>query len=168
MSVESKFITKELHTLLWKNKETVSTAESCTGGNIAASLTSLPGSSSYFMGGMVVYTEESKMKFLGVKKETLDTYTVYSEEVAREMVKGVCEAFGTTYGIGVTGVAGPSGGAPEHPVGTIFIAVGTPDEMVVNKRTVDEGRERNIEYATCEALQMLRDFIISKQPAETE
>ena len=89
--------------MLWKVEETVSTAESCTGGEIAATLTKIAGSSNYFKGGIVVYTDESKEKFLGVNPETIEKYTVYSEEVVKEMVKGCCEAFNTTYAIAVSG-----------------------------------------------------------------
>lgn len=168
MNIESKFTSQQLNHLLWKTKETVSTAESCTGGNIAAALTSLAGSSAYFKGGIVAYTDECKVKYLNVNQETIDKYTVYSEEVVKEMVKGACEAFGTTYAIAVSGIAGPTGGTADKPVGTIWIAVGTADEIVTSKRTADEGRERNILYATCEALEMLLKLVESRQPVETE
>lgn len=166
MSILSKYLSKELNTLLWKVEETVSTAESCTGGEIAATLTKIAGSSNYFKGGIVVYTDESKEKFLGVNPETIEKYTVYSEEVVKEMVKGCCEAFNTTYAIAVSGVAGPTGSLPGVPVGTIWIAVGTKDEVRTYKRTEDESRERNIEYATTDALQMLYDFVIERHQEE--
>ncbi|MDO4214786.1 MAG: CinA family protein [Bacteroidales bacterium] len=168
MNIESKFTSQLLNHLLWKTKETVSTAESCTGGNVAAALTSLAGSSAYFKGGIVAYTDECKVKYLNVNQETIDKYTVYSEEVVKEMVKGACEAFGTTYAIAVSGIAGPTGGTADKPVGTIWIAVGTADEIVTSMRSVDEGRERNILYATCEALEMLLKFVESRQAVETE
>lgn len=168
MDVETKVVSKELNLLLWKNNETLSTAESCTGGRVASAITSVPGSSNYFRGGMVTYTEESKMKFLGVKAETIEAHTVFSEEVVKEMVAGAIQAFDTTYAIAVSGVAGPAGGSPEIPVGTIWIAVGNANEIVTRKMAEDEGRERNIQYATCAALELLRDFIVERQPVETE
>lgn len=166
MSVESKFVSRELNHQLWKVAETVSTAESCTGGAVASALTSIPGSSNYFKGGIIAYTEEDKVKFLDVNPETLEKYTVYSEEVAKEMVAGAIKQFGTTYAVAVTGVAGPTGGTPEIPVGTVWIAVGDAQEIVTKKRTVDEGRQRNIDYAVADALQMLLDFVEARHPEE--
>lgn len=166
--MEAKALCEEIHALLLASGETVSTAESCTGGNIAAALTSLSGSSAYFMGGIVVYTNETKVKYLGVNQATIDAHTVYSEEVVREMVPGCCRAFGTTYAVAVSGVAGPTGGTPEIPVGTIWLAVGTETEVVTFKCTEDEGRSRNIQHAMCVALKILRDFIQSRQHIETE
>lgn len=167
MDIEAKFTSREINLLLWKTGESVSTAESCTGGNVAAALTSIPGSSNYFKGGMVTYTDEGKQRFLGVNPETIAAHSVYSAEVAREMVAGAIKAFGSTYAVAVSGVAGPTGGTPEHPVGTVWIAVGNADEITVKCRQCDEGRERNIRYATTEALEQLLDFIRTHQ-AEVE
>lgn len=166
--MDVELLCQEIHALLIESGETVSTAESCTGGNIAGRLTSLSGSSAYFMGGIVVYTNESKVKFLGVNPETIEAHTVYSEEVVKEMVPGCCKCFGTTYAVAVSGVAGPTGGTPEIPVGTIWLAVGTATEIVTYKCTEDEGRSRNIQHAVCVALEILRDFIKNRQHIEIE
>lgn len=168
MDIETKFTSREINLLLWKTGETVSTAESCTGGSIAAALTSIPGSSNYFKGGVVTYSDETKMRFLDVKAETIEAHTVYSEEVAKEMVAGAIKTFDSTYAVAVSGVAGPTGGTPETPVGTVWIAVGNAEEIVTKKRTEDEGRERNIQYATCEAVEMLLEFIRAHQPVAEE
>lgn len=168
MDLETKFTSREINLLLWKTGESVSTAESCTGGNIAAALTSIPGSSNYFKGGIVTYSDETKMRFLGVKAETLETHTAYSEEVVKEMVAGAIKAFDSTYAVAVSGVAGPTGGTPEHPVGAVWIAVGNAEEIVTKLRKDDEGRERNVQYATCEAVSMLLDFIRAHQPQVEE
>lgn len=165
---DKSLIIQEIHALLQESGETVSTAESCTGGNIAACLTSLSGSSVYYQGGIVVYTNETKVKYLGVNPQTIEDHTVYSEEVVREMVLGCCRAFGTTYAVAVSGVAGPTGGTPEIPVGTIWLAVGTPSEIVTYKCTEDSGRTLNIQQATYKGLKILRDFIKSRQRVDIE
>ncbi len=164
MDIETKFTSREINLLLWKTGETVSTAESCTGGNVAAALTSIPGSSNYFKGGIVTYSDETKMRYLGVKAETIEAHSVYSEEVVKEMVAGALKAFDSTYAIAISGVAGPTGGTPENPVGTVWIAVGNAEEVVTKKRTENEGRERNIQYAVCDAVEMLLEFVKAHQP----
>lgn len=168
MDLETKFTSREINLLLWKTGETVSTAESCTGGNVAAALTSIPGSSNYFKGGIVTYSDETKMRFLGVNSETIEAHTVYSEEVVKEMVTGAIKAFDSTYAVAISGVAGPTGGTPESPVGTIWIAVGNAEQIVTKKRTGDEGRERNIQFAVCDAVEMLLDFVKAQQPVIEE
>lgn len=168
MDQEMKAISEELNRLLCGSGKTISSAESCTGGNIAAAITAIPGSSEYFKGSIVVYSDEMKVKYLDVKQETLDKYTVYSEQVVKEMVVGTCAAFGADYAVATSGVAGPGGGTEDIPVGTVWIAVGTPYEIVTWKRTSDEGRIQNIQSAAKEAMEMLLEFVISKQSTETE
>lgn len=102
---------------------TLSAAESCTGGLLSACVTAVPGASAVFRGGAVTYTEELKMKLLGVSGETLARHTVYSEETACEMSRGVKALTGSDYGVGITGIAGPSGGSEEKPVGTVYVSV---------------------------------------------
>jgi PncC family amidohydrolase len=106
---------------------TLSTAESCTGGLLSAAITSVPGASAVFEGGAVVYTESLKVKLLGVSQHTLDTYTVYSEETAVEMSRGVRKLTGSDFGIGITGIAGPDGGTDEKPVGTVYVSISGKD-----------------------------------------
>lgn len=167
MNVESKIISREISPILWKAGETVATAESCTAGQISAAITSMPGSSTYFKGGIVCYTNEIKKRFLGVPEEVLAEHGAVSEEVVRAMHKGVLDAMETNYAIAITGYAGPGGGE-EAPVGTIFIAVGDKDEVVVEKIDTDEGRDKNLAKATLIALQMFLDMLKKRFPAEEE
>ena len=103
--------------------QTVAVAESCTGGLVGSLLTDVPGSSDYFDRGLVTYSYDAKLRELGVSREALDQRGAVSEPVAREMARGVRDAAGTTWGVATTGVAGPSGGSEEKPVGTVFVGV---------------------------------------------
>lgn len=135
-------ILESVHNLLIKKKETLSTAESCTGGFIGKSITDLSGSSNYYLGSIVSYHNEIKEKLLNVKKESLEKYGAVSEEVAREMVLGLESKFQTTYTISVTGIAGPTGGTEEKPVGTVFIGIKKANrEMKIYKHLFPYGRE---------------------------
>jgi nicotinamide-nucleotide amidase len=102
---------------------TVATAESCTGGLIGSLLTDVPGSSDYFDRALVTYSYDAKLEQVGVARETLDEHGAVSEPVARAMARGVRDRAGTTWGLSTTGIAGPSGGSPEKPVGTVFVGV---------------------------------------------
>lgn len=150
-NVESKIISREISPILWKAGETLCTAESCTSGQISAAITSVPGSSTYFKGGIICYTNEIKTKLLGVSQELLDEKGPVSEEVVKAMLQGALKQMETTYAVAITGYAGPGGG-PEAPVGTIWIAVGDLNEMVVEKLEGDEGRDMNLAKATLVAL----------------
>ena len=108
---------------LAKKGLTIATAESCTGGLIAKRITDVAGASEVYMGSCVTYANEAKVKLLGVKEETLKAYGAVSEQVAAEMARGVREALGTDIGISTTGIAGPGGGTPEKPVGTIYVGI---------------------------------------------
>ena len=167
MNVESKIISREISPLLWKAGETVCTAESCTSGQISAAITSVPGSSTYFKGGIVCYTNEIKTRFLGVSQELLEEKGAVSEEVVRAMFEGAVEAMETTYAIAITGYAGPGGGE-EAPVGTIWIAVGDKNEVTVEKLEGDDGRDMNLAKATLVALQLLLDLLKKRHPQEEE
>lgn len=112
--------------LLVRKKATLGVAESCTGGQLAAEFTSIAGSSSYFDGGLIVYTNELKKLLAGVKASSLNQYGAVSTVVAKELALGVCERLGSDYGLGVTGIAGPGGGSKKKPVGTVFIGLATP------------------------------------------
>lgn len=113
----------EVAGLLKKRGLTVAAAESCTGGLLSASLTSVPGSSGYFTGSVVAYDNEVKKKLLGVKADTLAEHGAVSEKTAREMAVGVRQKLSTDVGVSITGIAGPTGGTEEKPVGTVFIGV---------------------------------------------
>ncbi len=112
--------------ILLEREETLATAESCTGGLIGASLTSIPGSSRYYVGGFVTYSNESKVSQLGVRSSTLETEGAVSEKTAREMAVGGARVLGADWCVSVTGIAGPEGGTPEKPVGTVWIGVANP------------------------------------------
>ena len=132
---------------------TLATAESCTGGLIAVRLTNRPGSSDYFRGGIVAYADEVKQRVLGVSPETLATVGAVSEPVAREMARGAQERLGTDYAIAVTGIAGPSGGSVEKPVGLVFSAIAHP-AGIEDYRDIFPGNRRTIRELTCQYVLM--------------
>jgi nicotinamide-nucleotide amidase len=146
--------------ILCNNKLSVSTAESCTGGMIAASLISYPGISDVFKEGAVTYSNESKMKRLGVSKETLDRYGAVSEETAREMAIGIAREANTDISISTTGIAGPGGGTDEKPVGLVYIGVFIKGKVVVNKFNFTGNRERIRRKTTMNALNILRKELL--------
>ena len=169
MDFESKIISREISQLLWEMDKTVSTAESCTGGRIAEAIISVPGASKYFKGGVISYVDEVKMSLLNVSGDLLAEKTAVCEEVARQMVAGACRTLNTDYAIAATGLAGPGGGSKEIPVGTIWLACGTPDRQVGVKVEEDHGRDINLAIATNRAMQLFLDFLKSEpQPAELE
>ncbi len=127
---------------LKRNSLTLAAAESCTGGLISKRLTDVSGASEVFLGGCVTYANEAKIKLLGVSPETLSTYGAVSEETAREMARGVREALGSDIGVSVTGIAGPSGGSPEKPVGTVYIGVSTVFGESVRRLSLSSMRSR--------------------------
>ena len=145
--------------LLKKRKLTVSTAESCTGGSIAERLTSIAGSSEYFKGSIVAYSNEVKKDLLHVSSETLEKYGAVSEETVIEMVKGAMKALKTDCAVATSGIAGPGGGTPEKPVGTVWIAAGYKNEIRTYKQETNRGRAMNIERAGNNALLILRDLL---------
>ena len=107
--------------ILAQNGKTLATAESCTGGLVGKLLTDIPGSSAVYMGGVISYTNGVKQRLLGVSEETLRAYTAVSRQTATEMAKGAREAVCADVGVSVTGLAGPGGGTPEQPVGTVYV-----------------------------------------------
>ncbi|MCL2337240.1 MAG: nicotinamide-nucleotide amidohydrolase family protein [Firmicutes bacterium] len=115
--------------LLTKRGLTMAAAESCTGGLIMKWLTDLPGSSRYFVGGVVSYSNEMKINLLGVPAQVLDSYGAVSEQTARAMAEGICRVTGASLGLGVTGIAGPDGATPGKPVGLVFIALAAGDRV---------------------------------------
>jgi nicotinamide-nucleotide amidase len=145
--------------MLSQKNETVSCAESCTGGFISHLFTSVPGSSKYFEGSVISYSYAVKEKTLGVKTSTLNTVGAVSEECVREMLDGLLKLNGTTYGITVSGIAGPDGGTADKPVGTVWIAVGSKENVVAKKFQFFPSRMENIRVFSNAALNMLRLFI---------
>ena len=159
MDFEGKIISREISELLWEREKTVATAESCTGGRIAESIIAVPGASKYFKGGIICYVNEVKEQLLGVSHELLEEKTAVCEEVAVAMVQGACRTLHTDYAVAATGVAGPTGGTKDIPVGTIWLACGTPENVVTCKVEEDHGRDINLAIATTKAMTMLRDFL---------
>lgn len=142
--------------LLLKSNKTLALAESCTGGNVAHLLTLLAGSSGYFKGGVVAYSNEIKQLMLNVSEKSLKENGAVSQQVVEEMATNVALKFGTTYGIGISGIAGPDGGTADKPVGTVWIAVFNGKEVNSKKFLYGDNRERNITRASISALNMLR------------
>ena len=159
MEFENKIISKEINVLLYEKGMTLGTAESCTGGRIAESIVASPGSRNYFKGSIVSYVDEIKERLLGVDPKLIEEKTAVCEEVAIAMVKGACKTLNTDFAISATGIAGPGGGTPEIPVGTIWLACGTHDNVVTMKLTEDEGRDMNISSAAFNALQLFLNYL---------
>lgn len=159
MEFENKILSREIQQLVYEAGKTLGTAESCTGGRIAESIIAVPGASEYFKGGIISYTDEIKEKVLGVDHDTLVEKNAVSEEVACMMVRGAIRALNVDFAIAATGYAGPGGGTKEIPVGTIWLACGTADEIVTFKQVEDDGRDVNLAKATTKALQMFLDYL---------
>ena len=139
--------------------KTFATAESCTGGGIGAAITAVPGASRVYVGGVVSYTNEMKIKVLGVKPETIDTHTVYSEEVAKEIAEGVRAITGSDLGVSITGLAGPDGDGI-HDVGTVCVGLATPTETITAELHIPGKNRENVRMsATQWALDMVRRYL---------
>jgi nicotinamide-nucleotide amidase len=167
MDFEAKIISREVSEILWETEKTVGTAESCTGGRIAEAIISVPGASKYFKGGIISYVNEIKERLLNVDSQVLEEKTAVCEEVAIQMVKGACKALNTDYAISATGVAGPSGGTKDIPVGTIWLACGSLDRVVTLKVEEDHGRDINLAIATNKAMELFLNFLKEENAPKT-
>jgi len=147
--------------LLQERKKTISTAESCTGGYIAHLLTSVAGSSDYFKGSVIAYANDIKVRQLDVKAESIEKHGAVSQQVVEEMAKSVAKKMQTDYSIAVSGIAGPSGGTPDKPVGTVWIAIKTPTKVISRRFQFGDNRERNIHVTGITALSLLRKEILA-------
>lgn len=145
--------------LLKKNRQTIATAESCTGGYIASKITSIAGASEYYPGSIISYSNQIKSSILGVKKSTLKRYGAVSEEVVKEMMTGLLKKMKTSYGIAVSGIMGPGGGSKDKPVGTVWMAVGSNKNIITKKIFLRFDRKKNIRGATEQALHLAVNFI---------
>jgi len=146
--------------LLSERKETVVTAESCTGGYIAHRLTNVPGASAVFLGGWVTYSNQAKQTCLGVQTDTLAKNGAVSEATAREMAEGARARSGATYALAVTGIAGPSGGTPDKPVGTVYLALAAPEATLVLHQVNQYDRESFKFVTSQQALDLLRRRLV--------
>jgi nicotinamide-nucleotide amidase len=149
--------------LLARQGETISVAESCTGGGLGAMLTAVSGSSGYFLGGVIAYDNWIKQALLGVDAEVLASHGAVSAAVAQQMAEGVRDRTGSTWGLSITGVAGPEGGTAEKPVGLVYVGVAGPQVALgVPYRFGDRGREWVRQVSACSALDQLRRRLIAR------
>ncbi|MDQ3192404.1 MAG: competence/damage-inducible protein A [Bacteroidota bacterium] len=161
--INGETIQELLGSLLSTNNKTVSTAESCTGGYISHLITSIPGSSSYYSGSIIAYSNAVKIKELGITKEVIEKDGAVSQKVVEKMALACKSKFNTDYSIAVSGIAGPSGGTPEKPVGTVWISIATPQKTISKKFLFGKNRERNILITAITAINMLRKEILTDQ-----
>jgi nicotinamide-nucleotide amidase len=161
-STQNEDLEQAIGTMLLNTKTTLSLAESCTGGHLSHIITAIAGSSAYYMGGVVSYSNEAKMNVLKVKQETLTNFGAVSEQTVCEMAEGVRKIMNSTYAIATSGIAGPGGGTPDKPVGTVWIAVTDGEKTVARKLTIGNQRVVNIQYSSWAALNLLRKFINKK------
>ncbi len=159
--VGDKYLHETIGDILREKNATLATAESCTGGNISRLITSVSGSSVYFKGAVVAYSNEIKMRVLGVKSETLQSFGAVSEQTVKEMAVGVMRLYETNYAISVSGIAGTNGATDGKPVGTTWIAVADKNGVRAERFVFGTQRDTNIRRASSKALDMLRKFILN-------
>lgn len=167
MTADSYKIAESIETILISKGWSVVTAESCTGGGVAAALTAVPGSSACVKGGIVAYTEEIKMRLLGVKAETLRDFGVVSRPTVEEMARGAMKSMNSDFAVATSGIAGPSGGTDEIPVGTIWVAAASRSQIYTHCIChFNKGRDENTQNAVLVALEMLQKVVENeeKQP----
>jgi len=150
--------------LLTNQGLTIAVAESCTGGLIAHRLTNVPGSSAYFVGGVVAYANEVKEQVLGVSGETLAAHGAISEETVREMARGARRLFDTDVAISAAGIAGPTGGMPQKPVGLVYVALAASDQERCEWHLWQGDRLENKQQTSEAALEMLRQYLEARRP----
>ena len=152
---EDASVQQLVHQLLTERGKTLAVAESCTGGTIASRFTAMAGSSAYFLAGVVAYANEAKRDILGVNYDDIMRYGAVSEQVARQMAEGAQHITGADYAIATTGIAGPTGGTTQKPVGTVWIAVATPQGTIATLRPSGTDRSQIINRASAYAIEML-------------
>jgi len=158
--IDDERIEEVLVRMFTERKQTLAVAESCTGGLIDHRITNVPGASAVLLAGMVTYSNDAKEKFLGVSADSLKACGAVSEVVAQEMARGVRERVGADYGLSVTGIAGPTGGTEEKPVGTVFIGLAGPDRLLAKKMFNPYDRETFKHVTSQQALDLLRRFVL--------
>jgi PncC family amidohydrolase len=166
MNTEAKEI--KIGELLTAKKLTVALAESCTGGLVGHRLTEVPGSSTYFLGGIVAYAYDAKERLLGVKHDTLYRHGAVSAKTALEMARGARHALGADLGLSVTGIAGPSGGTPDKPVGLTYIALSARDDERWEQHVWEGDRSENKVLSAEAALGLLLRYLSNNSQLEDE
>ena len=156
LGFETASLEEAVAALLSERGETLSVAESCTGGAVASRFTAMAGASHYFLGGVVAYSNDVKKNILGVNAGDLEKYGAVSETVAKQMAEGIRRLTASTYALSTTGIAGPDGGTLDKPVGTVWMALATPEGTFTQKRLFGNLREQNIQRATAAVIDMLR------------
>ncbi len=162
-STDDESMEQAVEKLIRKKNLTLATAESCTGGLIASKLVSIPGSSEWFKEGAVTYSNDAKMRRLGVKAETLEKYGAVSEETAKEMAAGIARTSSSDIGISVTGIAGPGGGSEEKPVGLVYIGVSYNGKVYAEKFMLNGDRNRVRNMAAMHALNIVRRELLKNE-----
>ena len=156
---EGATVQEMVHNMLIENGKTLAVAESCTGGSISSKFTAMAGASTYFLCGVTAYANEAKRDVLGVDESLIEQYGAVSEQVARAMAEGVRRISGADYAVATTGIAGPTGGSPEKPVGTVWFAVASERGTEAMMRNSGTDRGQIIDRATAYAIELLRDHI---------
>jgi len=152
-------LAEEVGAMLRERSETLAVAESCTGGGLGDMITDIAGSSDYFLGGIVSYSNRAKVDILGVSEEVLRLEGAVSEKVAIQMAEGVKNRFGSAYGIGITGIAGPTGATQNKPVGLVFIAVSSRSGFICRENHFSGSRTEVKDQAAIAALDLLRSVL---------
>ncbi|MBR2436698.1 MAG: competence/damage-inducible protein A [Alistipes sp.] len=160
VGMEGATVEQLVHNILTERGLKLAVAESCTGGTIASKFTAMAGASAYFMAGVVSYSNEAKHDILGVSNESLKSYGAVSEAVAKEMADGVRRVAHADYAIATTGIAGPTGGSEEKPVGTVWMAIATPDGTRATMRNCGTDRSQIISRAAAYAIEMLYEELM--------
>ena len=163
MDSETEALILELAEVLKARGWMCATAESCTGGLIGAELTSVPGSSEWYAGGVISYANSVKIGLLGVPEADIAAYGAVSEETARAMAEGARRVTGADYAVATTGIAGPSGGSAEKPIGTVWFAVASAHGTVATMHQCGTDRGQIIDRATAFAIRMLRDAVVKSE-----
>ncbi len=163
MGETDELLEEQLGRLLTEAGLTIATAESCTGGLISHRITNIPGSSNYFLGGVVSYSNEAKARILGVARRSLELYGAVSEPVAVEMARGARRLFHSDIAISATGIAGPTGGTPEKPVGLVYVALAAPDGEWCERHQWAGDRETNKRLTAEAALGMAVRYLAQRK-----
>lgn len=146
---------RQIGVALQQRQWTIATAESCTGGLVGHLLTEIAGSSAYYQGGVIAYSNDVKQSHLGVPAAILETEGAVSEATARVMAQGVRERLGTTVGVSTTGIAGPGGGTTTKPVGLVYMCVATLETTLCRRYVFDGDRQQNKQYTALRALELI-------------